>query len=169
MTSQNESYRIIKLTQGQVAVVDAVDYDWLSQWKWYAVWDEDVQSFYAVRNSERTKAGKQRPIKMSRFILGLTFGDKRQADHWNRDTLNNRRSNLRISEPHQNASNRKINRRNSSGYKGITWCKTTSRWAARIGFKRTRIHLGYFTTKELAAQAYIKAARALHGEYARLT
>lgn len=29
-------YRIISLTKGQVTIIDAADYEWLSVFKWYA-------------------------------------------------------------------------------------------------------------------------------------
>ena len=36
MTTPSEPlYREIPLTQGQVALVDAADYEWLMQWEWH--------------------------------------------------------------------------------------------------------------------------------------
>ena len=41
--------RAIPLTQGQWALVDDADYEWLMQYEWCAQWDKDTRSFYAVR------------------------------------------------------------------------------------------------------------------------
>jgi hypothetical protein len=43
-----------------------------------------------------------------------------------------------------------------------------NKWRARISFNKKRIHLGVFTTPELAAEAYNKAAREYHGGIASL-
>ena len=54
MTPTSE-YRIIPLTQGQVALVDAADYDWIMEWKWCAHWDSSGGRFYAVRSRREGK------------------------------------------------------------------------------------------------------------------
>lgn len=57
----------IPLTQGKVALVDDDDFEWLSQFKWYAV--KFGRTFYAVRQAPRVN-GKQRKIWMHREVLG---------------------------------------------------------------------------------------------------
>ena len=61
-------YRFIPLSKGQVAIVDAADFDWLSQWKWCAMWSERTNSFYAVRSTPRVN-GKQKMLRMHREIM----------------------------------------------------------------------------------------------------
>ena len=75
----------ISLTQGQFATVDDEDFEWLNQWPWYAVC-RGRGLYYAERLG----------ISMHRQILGLKLGDRRRAEHINRDKLDNRRSNLKI-------------------------------------------------------------------------
>lgn len=50
---------------------------------------------------------------------------------------------------------------NTSGYTGVSWCKQSNSWIARIKLVNTKKYksLGYFSTKEEAAKAY-DAARA---------
>lgn len=86
----------ILLTQNQVALVDDADFEWLSQWKWYAIWSPGIKGFYAVRRG-RLPDGRRSLIRMHRQILGLDMADKRQGDHVNHDTLDNRRENLVVS------------------------------------------------------------------------
>jgi hypothetical protein len=145
-------YRLIPLTKGQNAIVDAADYDWLNQWNWTAVWNSCTKSFY----------GKRRGASMHRVILGLMPGEP--GDHINRNTLDNRRKNLRKANFSQNDCNRGPQGNNTSGYKGV--CFNHEGWVARIAINGETKYLGNFVTKEDAARAYDRAAKELHGEFA---
>jgi hypothetical protein len=164
MTPSQEEYRTIPLTQGQVAIVDAADFDWLNQYKWQASWERDMGKFYAVRNTSRRDGPKTR-VGMHRLILGLKYRDGVIVDHKNRDTLDNRRSNLRIATASQNIANQKKPRHNKSGFKGVYW--RCGKWRAQIKKDRRRFDLGGFDSAVEAHNAYIKAATELHGEFAR--
>ncbi len=152
-------YRLIPLTQGQFAKVDPEDYDWLMQWKWCAAWDKDTQKFYAIRGQYRPGRGPK-CIRMAREIAKAPDGVL--VDHWNHDTLDNRRLNLRKADESQNCMNRKVC--GSSGLKGV-W-PIAGKWRAVIKCRGKRKHLGYFSTPELAYAAYCAAAKELHGEFA---
>ncbi len=95
----------IDLTQGQKAIVDERDWPRLRRHKWCATWDLDTRSFRA-RRSVRYE-GKLYTIHMHREILGLSRGDGKQVDHWNHDSLDNRRRNLRVVTKRGNAENRR--------------------------------------------------------------
>ena len=152
----DQSYRFIALTQNQIAVVDAEDFERVSQFNWYAQYDPTRHGFYAARWSQ----GKQ--IGMHAFITG-----HRMTDHRDGDGLNNRRSNLRACDSSTNNRNRGKHCASSSRYKGVTWHKRIKKWNANIRFNRKLIHLGYFTKEEEAATAYREAAVRLFGEFAR--
>jgi len=152
----DKSIRLIPLTQGQNAIVDASDYDWLSQWNWVAHWCPHTQSFYARRNE--SVDGRRRTLRMHVFILGCKSGEC--GDHRNHDTLDNRRVNLRKCTNAQNAMNRRMPKTNSTGFKGVSWHKRTRKWRARIG----QTELGLFATKEQAAIVYNQAAIVKFGE-----
>lgn len=92
---------------------------------------------------------------MHREILGLKRGDKRQGDHINHNTLDNRRSQIRIATQQQN----KWNRKNAKGY---TWHKRDCQYAAQIKVNGKHISLGYFDTPTEARRAYIKAKQKYH-------
>lgn len=104
MTSPTELYREIPLTQGQVALVDASDYEWLMQWKWFALWNKTSRSFYAARNPKNID-GKRAHIRMNRLILGLEYGDPRMGDHRDGNTLNNLRFCGREKSPYRSICN----------------------------------------------------------------
>jgi hypothetical protein len=148
--------RTIPLTQGKQVMVDDEDYESLIRWKWcYA-------NATAVRGLG--PRGKQRLIYMHRQIMDPP--EELYIDHINGDRLDNRRSNLRICTHAENQRNRKATV-GSSKYKGVGFFKRDRKWAARIRFNSKLIHLGYFDNEIDAAKAHDKAARELHGEFAR--
>ncbi len=151
----------IVLSQRRYALVDNSDFDYLNQWKWYAI--KCNKSFYAVRNS-KWKNGKHYPIKMHRLIMNTPKG--KQVDHKDGNGLNNQRSNLRNCTARQNSMNRRKHSNSSSKFKGVT--KVAGKWKARISFKNKLIHIGNFYTQEEAAKEYDKKAKELHKEFALL-
>lgn len=89
------------------------------------------------------------------------------VDHINGNRLDNRKINLRIVTPQQNAIN--ISRRcdNTSGHKGISWDKKSKKWHTYINIKTKRIHLGYFDSLEEAIEVRKQAEIEYFGEYRR--
>jgi len=158
------SIRIIPLTKGQNAIVDAADYDWLNQWNWFAAYARKTRTFYAAR-AVRVE-GRPHFMYMHRQVLGLEIEDERQGDHIkNRETLNNRRSNLRIATHAQNMQHSEKGGDGISGMKGVSLIKGRF-WRARIKFNNKEIHIGLFGTKQEAYAAYCDTARKLHGKFA---
>lgn len=86
-------------------------------------------------------------------------------DHINRDKKDNRFANLREATSSENAWNVGVPRHNTSGYKGVTRNKRLNTWTAGITFNGKRIHLGNFSTPEIASVAYHNAAKEYHGEF----
>lgn len=88
-------------------------------------------------------------------------------DHANCDKADNRFANLRPAGLAENARNKPRSAANSSGLKGAFWRKDTRRWFSKICVNRRNVFLGNFDTPEAAHQAYCKAAREHHGDFAR--
>jgi len=155
------SVRIIPLTQGQVTLVDASDYNWLNRWKWYAHYSPHGRTFYALRNIPEKGKGKQRTLRMARAILGAKPSEI--VDHVNHNTLDNRRANLRIVTASQNQQNQRLlSAHNTSGFRGVSWHQVTRKWGASIKINRKQMHLGLFTSPQEGAAAYDRAAREWH-------
>lgn len=153
--------RLIPLSRGLFATVDAVDYDWLAQWKWCASPSKDGK-FRAFRIESTTEG--PRSVLMHRQILAPSRKEK--VDHRDGDSLNNRRSNLRACTQRKNSLNRIGNKtgRKLSRFKGVTLHKKTGKWDARF----RRAYLGLYAVEEDAARAYDAAAREFDHEYAVL-
>lgn len=85
-----------------------------------------------------------------------------KVDHKNQIKDDNRFCNLREVNDSESCQNRPLFRNNTSGFRGVTWNKTTGRWLAHIRHLGKRRNLGYFTTAEDAYEAYKQAAAQLH-------
>lgn len=162
-SEQKENVKIIELTQGKVALIDASDYGLISKYRWYARWDKGT--WYAVYCVYPEK-GRKYTIFIHRIILDVP--KDLQVDHINGDGLDCRRINMRICTQQQNMCNRKLNCNNTSGYKGVSWHKPNKKWVANITINRKQLYLGLFYSVKDAAQAYNKAAIKHHGEFARI-
>lgn len=156
--------REILLTQGKIALVDDQDFEWLSQWKWYAA--RDNHRFYAHRAAYVEGEVRQATVRMHRVIMYAPHGVL--VDHRDGDGLNNTRDNLRLCNNKQNCHNQGIAINNKSGYRGVSWETRYGKWRAIIMVDGKLRSLGYHATPEEAAVAYDAAARELHGEFARL-
>lgn len=154
---KNKKIRFIPLTQGQVAIVDAEDYERLSKYKWYGA--KTRGNYYAYRNRNN------RTVSMHREIMGEPKG--MCVDHKDGNGLNNRKSNLRICTVAQNIRNRRLVG-GSSRYKGVYFQKSINKWKADITFNGRRIYIGCFADEIDAAKAYDKNAKELFGEFAYL-
>jgi hypothetical protein len=93
---------------------------------------------------------------------------KIKIDHKFGDTLDNRKQSLRLCTNDENRKNSKLNKNNTSGYKGVIWYKPYKKWRAEITIFYISKHLGYFKNKICAACAYNNAASKYFGEFARL-
>jgi len=87
-------------------------------------------------------------------------------DHINRDSTDNRFSNLREASYAENNRNRSIGKDNTSGYKGVSYHKHNKKYRAEIRVNNISKHLGYFSNPADAHAAYIQAANIYHKEFA---
>lgn len=150
----------VKLTKGQVALVDEADLPQVLPYSWDALWDGST--WYARRHVYRADGTRTRQ-QLHTFLTGLPY-----VDHVDGNGLNNCRANLRPATHGQNMWNRRKRKGVSSQFKGVHFHKARRLWVGRIKPNRQEFWLGYFTDEMDAALAYDQAARVHYGEFAAL-
>lgn len=145
---------LIPLTHGYATLIDADDEARVTAHHWYAKVDGD-------RVIAVTKIHGQK-VYLHCFLIGASR--ECHIDHRNRDTLDNRKGNLRPATHSQNMANRRSWSR--TGFKGVH--RTACGWRAQITKHGRKTHLGVFSSPDAAARAYDEAARRTHGEFACL-
>lgn len=90
---------------------------------------------------------------------------KGPLDHINGNRADNRLSNLRCATSAGNRANSAVNKNCKTGIKGVQF--RHGRWRSKITHSGKTRHLGVFDTPAEASAAYIKAAAAQFGEFAR--
>lgn len=144
----------ITTTTGHQVLVDDTDVEWLSTFTWATkVGDKPSACRYAITWAKSD--GRRRNVRMHRLILGAVPGEL--VDHRNRDTLDNRRSNLRIVTAEQNVANAVGWTGARSQYRGVDLHR--GRWRARFyAADGRRLNLGQFASEIEAARAWNEAA-----------
>jgi hypothetical protein len=89
-------------------------------------------------------------------------------DHIDCNPANNKWSNLRQATVSQNGWNQRLHSKNTSGFKGVSFHKSSGRYRADIQLNGKQMSIGAFNTPEEAHKAYCEAALEHYGEYARV-
>jgi hypothetical protein len=147
----------ITLSCGNVLIVDAQDLHHVNASTWRFM-EKNAGKFYLVRGPR-----KDGVRYLHRLIINAQSGET--VDHINGNTLDNRRSNLRIVTQAQNNMNRRARRNGTSKFKGVQLCKSTGRWRAMISDGSRYKHIGRFDKEVEAAYAYDLESLRHHGNY----
>ena len=113
-------------------------------------------------------------IAVHRIIMDAKDGDAKDGDvvdHINGNTTDNRRSNLRSVTTQQNLFNSYVQKNKLSGLpKGITFIdgERSKPYRVRLTIDGIVKSLGVYVTIENALEAYNKAIKKHHGEYAKV-
>lgn len=151
--------------KGKHTLVSDEDFDRLNRHKWHVLnYRPRRDLVYVIRYEDNKR------VFMHREIIGTPKG--MVTDHINRDTLDNRRCNLRVATHAQNKRNVSKKTMNgkqpSSRFKGVCFDKRLNKWRAQISIKNKITLLGRFKSEIKAAKAYDAAAQENYGDFACL-
>lgn len=156
----------IVLASGQPALIDDEDRLIFSRWTWFL-----SPRGYAARARRRgeiafgMQAMTPRLVLLHRELMQAPAGFV--VDHINGDRLDNRRANLRVCTPKENARN--TARSSSKDYKGVYHSGSPNRpWQALVICDGKTFRAPPTYTREQAARDYDRLATKHFGEFARL-
>ena len=133
------------LQNGDAFLIDAEDYERVSQHKW------------SVENSgyiHSTYAGKH--MRLHRFLLGNL---PKVIDHINGDKTDNRKCNLRVCENKENIRNQKLMNRNKTGFKGVCLDKRRGKYESSITVDSKKKFLGYYENGNSGLESLILSSQ----------
>lgn len=108
--------------------------------------------------------------QLHRYLMGLGFYDSKKdiiVDYIDGNTLDNRKSNLRVIHRRHNPKNSSIYSNNTSGYKGVSWHKKLEKWQVDIQVNKKNMYLGVFDNLEEAVEVRKNAEIKHFGEFSR--
>lgn len=150
-----DGYPIIYTNKKEEIIVDDYKYYDLIKYSWYTK-DGYVYGHVPGKNN----------VIMHRFLMNAKTNEI--IDHINGNKLDNRLSNLRISNPTLNGHNKTKKQNASSKYLGVSYIISKKRFKAVITKDKKQYFIGTFVSEEDAAKARDKKAIELYGEYAKL-
>ena len=142
-------------------VFDIEDYSEIKNYKWL------VNRFRGSKTYSNYYIISSKGKFLHRILLKEPKG--KTIDHIDGDSMNNRKSNLRICTIRENSKNNKIHKYNKSGHKGVLWYyyRNVNKWMAYICIDNKRTTLGYFEDYDEACKVREDAEKELFGEFNR--
>lgn len=159
--AEDRNARLVKISKGMFTLVDRRDFNLASGISWCF----DAYG-YATGGVWMREEKKMKGVKLHRLITGARTG--LEVDHKNCNTLDNRRSNLRVCTRAENSRNigfKPLNN-NMVGIKGVFYRKDRKKYRSVIWLNGKPHYCGTFNDAESAATARRVKLIQLHGEFA---
>ena len=131
--------------KGEIILIDTEDVGKIKGYTWYR-----IGRYIGTQK-------KKKSILIHSLIMESSEG--KVIDHINRNTLDNRKINLRVCTQSENLINTCLRTNNKSGIRGVKYYKAYDKWTAYITFNKINHFLGYFKLKEDAMAAREKAEK----------
>lgn len=142
--------KTLTLSKNQVCIVDDADFEFLSEYSWYANWQGN--KFYATTGLYDPDTQKTTQLRMHTLLMQPPAG--MVVDHINGNSLDNRRENLRVCTQSENLFN--MRGHGATHFKFVYADKRRPKpWAAswRDGARGKNTFLGYYYTEVEAHHA----------------
>lgn len=125
---------------------------------------------YLYTSFKHPETGKRQSVRLHQFVMfgNKTTGtfEKRNIDHINSDTTDNRRANLRWATHRENGFNRGTQKNNTTGYKGVSTLKSRKlKYYVKAKINGQSISRGMFSSPEEAALVYDSLIKENHAEF----
>lgn len=156
--------KIITLNHGYQAIVDDDVFETINKHRWLINGRQTKP--YASRVSG--SRGNKKKYFMHRVIIGATPGDGVVVDHINGNTLDNRRSNLRVCCHKDNMKNQAGRKKSTSIFKGVSRDEKNKKWVVQVMLNGRRVFHARAIDEIEAALAHDVIATRVHGEHAWL-
>ena len=129
---------------------------------WFAKYNHTNDEYYVTASVYYPELKQTRPIFLHQF---LTNANGKDVDHENNNTLDNRKSNLRVVEENKNSKNRKSrNRNNTSGYRNVS--HINGKWVVQLQIDGKNKVLGKFDNVHEAGEFAEEMRQKYYGEFA---
>ena len=148
-----EYYKVKFTNKDGYFLVDADDWEAAKEYSWMLT--INPEGYKSVKGNIDGKL-----IKLTAFI-GCKY-----YDHIDRNSLNNRKYNLRPATTQENNRNHSKNKKNTSGFTGVYWNKANEKWCSNIKVNNKTIYLGSFNLIDDAVRARKEAEQKFFGEFA---
>lgn len=158
----------LKLTKGYYTLLDDEDYLLIktkySEYKpisWFDKRNPTYTRAALYKHNVETKTSIY--IQIPRLIMNAPKG--KVVDHIDRNTLDNRKQNLRVCGFSENIRNCKMRKNNTSGYRGAAFNKRTKKWHSSVMINYKSIYLGQYNTAKEASSAYKNFIKEKYSNY----
>lgn len=152
------SYGVGYTSKGEEFYFDKEDFDKIKNYTW-----SKTTSGYLIAY---IKGSNNRYVYMHRLIVGLENCADYDVDHFNHNTCDNQKENLRICTHQNNIMNSKLSKNNKSGVTGVMFDSSINKWISQITFDFKTIYLGSFDDFDNAVKARKEAEEKYFGDYA---
>lgn len=168
----DEKHNIAKIelhrrkTENLWTIIDLEDLEKVMNfpYTWCAKYNHTNDEYYVVANVYHPELQQTRPIFLHQFLMNANGKD---VDHENNDTLDNRKSNMRIVEEGNNSKNRKgKNKNNTSGYRNVSWDNKRNKWVVQLQVDGKNKRLGSFDDVHEAGKFAEEMRQKYYGEFA---